>query len=201
MSGAEENLHADWKNKLASHRVNFPGTVDEGEIGGFKANRKNRRKTSSAERVVDPFGEIVVKARRRDRSDQSEDARRGAETLFQKDPEDIGGNVTENAIGEEEVPIMSQNQDPPLSDENHERVNSSTRRSNRTNAEGEDQHAEYQPTPEEIEADRKRELTNATIKKAVKMSILSIGTLAVVAGGAAICAGLFGKHKSNIMNL
>jgi hypothetical protein len=203
MSGVEENLRADWKDRLATLRGQVPSAFDDeiGEIGGFKSIRNNRRGNSSTRRVIDPFGEeIVVKARRRDRSGKSEDECRGAETLFRKIPEDIGSSATENAIGEEEVPIMSKNSDQPSNDENPERDYSSTTRSRRSKAEGEFQE-EYEQSPEEIEKKRKLDSTNASIKRVVKLGILSIGTLAVMSGVAAISMGLFGKHKSNIMNM
>lgn len=205
MSGVEENLRADWKERLATLKGQVPAAFDDeiGEVGGFKSTRNYRRGNSSTKRVIDPFGEeVVINARRRDRSGKSKDECRGAETLFRKIPEDIDSTATENAIGEEEeVPIMSKNSDQPSNDENSEKGYSSTNRSQRSKSEGEQHEEDYQPSPEEIEQDRRREAANTAIKRVVKLSVLSIGTLAVMSGVAAIGMGLFGKHKSNIMNM
>lgn len=204
MSGVQ-NLHADWKEKLSDLKANLPNNYGD-ESGGFVSNSRSHRRNSSSTKRIDPFGEeIEVAVKRRDRSGKSKDSR-GAESLFHN-PEDTGGNATENAIGDEEVNIMSQSSDQLSDDENHDESNlSSQHRSKRSTsrynkAEGEHHQEEHEPTPEELEKDRRREEVNQRFNNTAKLGGLLLGAIAVLAGAAAVGAGLFGKHKSNIMNM
>lgn len=200
MSGEYEELHADWKTKLASYRGKFPRELDGDEIGGFKANRNQRRGTSSLKRVIDPFGEeVVINVRRRDHSGKSRDVDLGVESPTER-PEDVGGTTAGNVKGDE-VPIMSKSSDQPQSDENREGGEFQGGRSYRRSrdAEGESRYnEEVYPTPEEQEVVRAKE---ARIKKGVKLALLTAGSVAVMSAAAVLGMGLLGKHKSNIMNM
>jgi hypothetical protein len=198
MSGVR-NQNTDWQEKLSSIKSTLADDIGY-DKGGFVPTR-HRRKSSSHERI-DPFGEVVVVKKRRDRSGKSEDASRGAELLFLTNPEDIGGMATGITIGDEEVNTMSQNNDQSSENEDHSNnPNYGSKRSSGSKREYAEGVYEQELSPEQLAERARVQRKNAKIKKVGFWGGLLFGTLGVTVATVAVAAGLMGKHKSNIMNM
>jgi hypothetical protein len=167
----------------------FVRKSDDEEVGGFRPVT-NRRRNNSVKRTS-PFGEeVVVKVTRRDHDGKLRKLGGGTaiDELFKTETESV---VKEQAI--EHIfaeDCMSRRDEPP---------GNQPGRSNPSTIEYVVPEEEEQE--ESVEQESETDEANRVLKNRLFGASILFGSLTLLAGTAVVMRGLFGKHKSNIMNM
>lgn len=104
--------------------------------------------------------------------------------------------VTSSVENVDEASMSSNREDQFSNDENRSNFKKVRDYEERTDA-----HNDHEDDQEDDEAKKARLAKEARVKKGFMWSVLSVSTVVLVGAGLAVVQGLYGGHKSNIMNL